>query len=112
MPRFDGAVGLGGQNQRHDVAVVQAALGKLARPDRKPFWPGPIDGDYQRHRRALDQAIGTFQHCHRLRASGKFNRLGSDVNRLERPAGESSQDGRGARHRGRGAPDHGGAGAD
>ncbi len=41
MPSLDGAVGKGGQNQRHDVAVVQAALGKLMRPDRKPYWPGP-----------------------------------------------------------------------
>jgi hypothetical protein len=32
------------QNQRHDVAVVQAALGKARAPNRKPFWPGPIDG--------------------------------------------------------------------
>jgi hypothetical protein len=83
MPSLDGAVGKGGQNQRHDVAVVQAALGKLKRPDRKPFWTGSTDGDYQRHRRALDQSIAVFQQCHRLRASGKLNRLGSDVNRIE-----------------------------
>ncbi len=61
MPNLDGAVGKGGQNQRHDVAVVQAALGKLTRPDRKPFWPGPIDGDYPRHRQNLERAIGVFQ---------------------------------------------------
>ncbi len=83
MPNLDGAVGKGGQNQRHDVAVVQAALGKLMRPDRKPFWPGPIDGDYPRHRQNLERAIGIFQQCNRLRASGKLNRLGSDVNRIE-----------------------------
>ncbi len=83
MPSLDGAVGKGGQNQRHDVAVVQAALSKLTRPDRKPFWPGPIDGDYPRHRRNLERVIGIFQQCHRLRASGKLNRLGSDVNRIE-----------------------------
>ena len=83
MPSLDGAVGKGGQNQRHDVAVVQAALSKLTRPDRKPFWPGPIDGDYPRHRRNLERAIGIFQQCNRLRPSGKLNRLGSDVNRIE-----------------------------
>ncbi len=26
MPKLDGSVGQGAQNQRHDVAVVQAAL--------------------------------------------------------------------------------------
>ena len=65
------------------MAVVQAALGKVRRRDRKPFWPGPIDGDYPRHRRALDQSIAVFQQAHRLRPSGKMNRLGSDVDRLE-----------------------------
>ncbi len=54
MPALDGSVGQGAQNQRHDVAVVQAALGKARGPGRKPFWPGPIDGDHPRHRRALD----------------------------------------------------------
>jgi hypothetical protein len=79
----DGSVGQGAENRRHDVAVVQAALGKARGPGRKPFWPGPIDGDYPRHRRALDQSIAVFQQCHRLRPSGKMNRLGSDVDRLE-----------------------------
>ncbi len=83
MPKLDGSVGQGAQNQRHDVAVVQAALGKARGPNRKPFWPGPIDGDYPRHRRALDQSIAVFQQAHRLRPSGKMNRLGSDVDRLE-----------------------------
>ncbi len=83
MPALDGSVGQGAQNQRHDVAVVQATLGKARGPGRKPFWPGPIDGDYPRHRRALDQSIAVFQQCHRLRPSGKMNRLGSDVDRLE-----------------------------
>ena len=92
------------QNQRHDVAVVQAALGKARAPNRKPFWPGPIDGDYSRHHRALDQSIAVFQQCHRLRPSGKINRLGSDVDRLENalPAGhrrraDSADGGRGNR---------------
>jgi len=83
MPKLDGSVGQGAQNQRHDVAVVQAALGKARSRDRKPYWPGPIDGDYSRHRKALDQSIATFQQAHRLRPSGKMNRLGSDVDRLE-----------------------------
>jgi len=83
MPASDGSVGQGAQNQRHDVAVVQAALGKARGPGCKPFWPGPIDGDYPRHRRALDQSIAVFQQAHRLRPSGKMNRLGSDVDRLE-----------------------------
>jgi hypothetical protein len=83
MPKLDGSVGQGAENRRHDVAVVQAALGKARGRDRKPFWPGPIDGDYPRHRRALDQSIAVFQQCHRLRPSGKMNRLGSDVDRLE-----------------------------
>ncbi len=48
MPKLDGSVGQGAQNQRHDVAVVQAALGKARAPNRKPFWPGPIDGDDSR----------------------------------------------------------------
>ncbi len=45
-------------------------------------------GDYPRHRGALDQSIAVFQQWHRLRASGKLNHLGSDVNRIEnaRPA--------------------------
>ena len=83
MPKLDGSVGQGAENQRHDVAVVQAALGKARGRDRKPFWPGPIDGDYPRHRRALDQSIAVFQQAHRLRRSGKMNHLGSDVDRLE-----------------------------
>ena len=72
-----------------DVAVVQAALGKARGKDRKPFWPGPIDGDYSRHRKALDQSIAVFQQAQRLRPSGKINRMGSDVDRLENalPAG-------------------------
>ena len=60
MPNLDGAVGKGGQNQRHDVAVVQAALGKLMRPDRKPFWPGPIDGDYPAIARTWSGRSGSF----------------------------------------------------
>ena len=28
MPKLDGSVGQGAENRRHDVAVVQAALGK------------------------------------------------------------------------------------
>ncbi len=64
-------------------------------PGRKPFWPGPIDGDYPRHRRNLDQCIAAFQQCHRLRPSGKINRLGSDVDRLEDalPAGHRRMSG-------------------
>ncbi|MCZ6814360.1 MAG: M23 family metallopeptidase [Alphaproteobacteria bacterium] len=95
MPKLDGSVGQGAQNQRHDVAVVQAALGKARGRDRKPYWPGPIDGDYPRHRRALDQSIAVFQQCHRLRPSGKINRLGSDVDRLETalPAGHGRMSG-------------------
>ncbi len=95
MPKLDGSVGQGAQNQRHDVAVVQAALGKARGPGRKPFWPGPIDGDYPRHRRALDQSIAVFQQTHRLRPSGKINRLGSDVDRLENalPAGHRRMSG-------------------
>ncbi|MCH9000528.1 MAG: hypothetical protein IID48_20010, partial [Proteobacteria bacterium] len=95
MPALDGSVGQGAQNQRHDVAVVQAALGKARGRDRKPYWPGPIDGDYPRHRRALDQSIAVFQQAHRLRPSGKINRLGSDVDRLETalPAGHRRMSG-------------------
>ncbi len=95
MPALDGSVGQGAQNQRHDVAVVQAALGKARAPNRKPFWPGPIDGDYPRHRRNLDQCIAAFQQCHRLRPSGKINRIGSDVDRLENalPAGHRRMSG-------------------
>ncbi len=55
------AVGQGAENKRHDVAVVQAALGKARGRDRKPYWPGPIDGDYPRHRKALGQSIAVFQ---------------------------------------------------
>ena len=83
MPKLDGSVGQGAENKRHDVAVVQAALGKARGRDRKPFWPGPIDGDYPRHRKALGQSIAVFQQAHRLRPSCKINRLGSDVDRLE-----------------------------
>ena len=83
MPKLAGSVGQGAQNQRHDVAVVQAALGKARRKDRKPYWPGPIDGDTPRHRKALDHCIAIFQQAQRLRPSGKINRLGSDVDRLE-----------------------------
>ncbi len=92
---MDGSVGQGAQNQRHDVAVVQAALGKARAPNRKPYWPGPIDGDYPRHRRALDQSIAVFQQAHRLRPSGKINRLGSDIDRLETalPAGHRRMSG-------------------
>jgi murein DD-endopeptidase MepM/ murein hydrolase activator NlpD len=95
MPALDGSVGQGAQNQRHDVAVVQAALGKTRGRDHKPYWPGPIDGDYPRHRRALDQSIAVFQLAHRLRPSGKINRLGSDVDRLESalPAGHRRMSG-------------------
>ncbi len=99
MPKLDGSVGQGAQNQRHDVAVVQAALGKARAPNRKPFWPGPprgpIDGDYPRHRKALDQSIAVFQQAHRLRPSGRINRLGSDVDRLESalPAGHRRMSG-------------------
>ncbi len=42
MPKLDGSVGQGAENKRHDVAVVQAALGKARGRDRKPYWPGPI----------------------------------------------------------------------
>ncbi len=77
MPKLDGSVGQGAENRRHDVAVVQAALGKARGRDRKPYWPGPIDGDYPRHRKALDQSIAVFQQAHRLRPSGRINRLGS-----------------------------------
>ncbi len=95
MPKLDGSVGQGAQNQRHDVAVVQAALGKARGRDRKPFWPGPIDGDYARHRKALDQSIAVFQQAQRLRPSGKINRMGSDVDRLENalPAGHRRMSG-------------------
>ncbi|MHA1154093.1 MAG: hypothetical protein ACTSQ7_15810, partial [Alphaproteobacteria bacterium] len=77
------------------MAVVQAALGKARSRDRKPFWPGPIDGDYPRHRKALDHSIAVFQQAHRLRPSGKINRLGSDVDRLENalPAGHRRMSG-------------------
>ena len=70
---------------------MQAALGR----DRKPYWPGPIDGDYPRHRQALGQCIAVFQQAHRLRPSCKINRLGSDVDRLESalPAGHRRMSG-------------------
>jgi hypothetical protein len=92
---LDGSVGQGAENKRHDVAVVQAALGKARGRDRKPFWPGPIDGDYPRHRKALDQSIAVFQQAQRLRPSCKINRLGSDVDRLESalPAGHRRMSG-------------------
>ncbi len=95
MPKLDGSVGQGAENKRHDVAVVQAALGKARGRDRKPFWPGPIDGDYPRHRKALGQSIAVFQQAQRLRPSGKINRLGSDVDRLENalPAGHRRMSG-------------------
>jgi len=75
--------------------VVQAALGKARGRDRKPYWPGPIDGDFPRHRKALGQSIAIFQQAHRLRPSGKINRLGSDVDRLESalPAGHRRMSG-------------------
>jgi len=57
MPKLDGSVGQGAENRRHDVAVVQAALGKARGRDRKPYWPGPIDGDTPRHRKALGQCV-------------------------------------------------------
>ena len=73
--------------------MVQAALGKAR--DRKPYWPGPIDGDYPRHRKALGQSLAVFQQAQRLRPSGKINRLGSDVDRLESalPAGHRRMSG-------------------
>ena len=95
MPKLDGSVGQGAENKRHDVAVVQAALGKARGRDRKPYWPGPIDGDYPRHRKALGQSIAVFQQAQRLRPSGKINRMGSDVDRLENalPAGHRRMSG-------------------
>ncbi len=95
MPKLDGSVGQGAENKRHDVAVVQAALGKARGRDRKPYWPGPIDGDYPRHRKALGQSIAVFQQAQRLRPSGKINRMGSDVDRLESalPAGHRRMSG-------------------
>ena len=95
MPKLDGSVGQGAENKRHDIAVVQAALGKARSRDRKPYWPGPIDGDYPRHRKALGQSLAVFQQAQRLRPSGKINRLGSDVDRLESalPAGHRRMSG-------------------
>ena len=44
MPVLSGSVGLGGDNRKHDVATVQAALMVANNPAGAPYWQGKING--------------------------------------------------------------------
>ena len=83
MFRLEGSVGKGGMNRRHDVAVIQAALAAARSRNNRPFWTGPIDGDYSRHRTSLEQAIGVFQQVSGLASSCCVQKGGQIVSRLE-----------------------------
>lgn len=82
MIRLGGAVGKGGMNRPHDVAVIQAALLKLpAQSSAKRPYSGAIDG---RASPALDAAIGVFQASAGLSQSMRIEPQGSGVQALGR----------------------------
>jgi hypothetical protein len=83
MLGLDGSVGKNGQNKRHDVAVIQVALKSIKSPEHKPLYGGPIDGEFGRHRQVLEAAISLFQRHSRIPVTGRIDRMGPAMNRLE-----------------------------
>ena len=61
MQALTATVGRNGVNLRHEVALVQAALIIIKRPNRMPYFPGKIDGVPSI---ALNNAIRQFQDDH------------------------------------------------
>jgi hypothetical protein len=83
MPTLTASVGKTGQNKIHDVAVVQAALKAIKGPKRTALYVGPVDGNYNGHRRELESAISDFQRQHKLTVTGRIDKSSQSVNRLE-----------------------------
>jgi peptidoglycan hydrolase-like protein with peptidoglycan-binding domain len=77
MPLFDGSVGQGGQNQRHDLACLQATLRLLG------LYGGPVDGNWPPNQRPLVAGITAFQQRHRLPVTGRVEKAGPSNQRLE-----------------------------
>ena len=82
MPLINAPVGKNGRNDKSDVALIQAALAATRTSDRKPWWSGPVDGDWSRHRAALEQAIADFQAAGKLQVTGLFDTGGPAISRL------------------------------
>ena len=80
MPVLSGSVGLGGDNRKHDVATVQAALMVANNPAGVPYWQGKINGQACV---GLAGAIADFQADNDVTPNGKLNRLGLANGRLE-----------------------------
>ena len=80
MPVLSGSVGLGGDNRKHDVAPVQAALMVANNPAGAPYWQGKINGQACV---GLAGAIADFQADNDVTPNGKLNRLGMANGRLE-----------------------------
>jgi hypothetical protein len=83
MLGLDGSVGKNGQNKRHDVAVIQVALKSIKGPEHKPLYGGPIDGEFGRHRQVLEAAISLFQRHSRIPVTGRIDKMGPSMSRLE-----------------------------
>jgi hypothetical protein len=84
MVKLSNSVGNTGQNEKHDVAVIQAILKKAKRGKdskiRKPYWPGIIDGKYTS---ALCDALKEFQAEHGVPINGNCPSMGEMVNSLK-----------------------------
>ena len=80
MPILTGSVGKGGNNQIHDVAVVQGALATVIGANRRPIWQGAVDG---RKGKPVEDAIAAFQAANRMPPTGRLNQSGAEINRLE-----------------------------
>jgi hypothetical protein len=89
MPVLSGSVGLGGDNRKHDVATVKAALMVATNPAGAPYWQGKIIGQACV---GLAGAIADFQIDNDVTPNGKLSRLGLanglDGLRLSRPLRE------------------------
>jgi hypothetical protein len=84
MVTITGSVGRSAQNQPHDVAVIQAALGKLAATPNQfggpGLYAGPIDG---RSTPELEVAIGLLEIQAQIHPVGRIDPIGPALNALK-----------------------------